>query len=307
MVGGIRAFNCCVREPTCKDFWASKAPRPNARGFGNHFWEFPKMLAFLRPSRIWCSSHVSLSDARILPMASLWLDRNPVNLKSWNEQCAKQICSCRWELSNKWLLGYCRGFDSRHEEYQTKKIILEAGEKAYKASAVVLHTFDALERDILAALSTMFRRIYAIGPLHLLIRHAMENPTELGGINLWKEETECFQWLDSKSGSIVYVNFGSEVVLTQEQLIEFGMGLADSNHNFLWVTRPNLVAGHSAILPPEFTARTKKRGMILSWCPQEQVLNHASAEPFLTHCGWNSMLECFGWSSDAMRSILLKY
>lgn len=40
-------------------------------------------------------------------------------------------------------------------------------EEASKASAIILPTFDALEHDVLNALSTMFPKLYTIGPLEL--------------------------------------------------------------------------------------------------------------------------------------------
>jgi len=39
------------------------------------------------------------------------------------------------------------------------------------------------------------------------------------------------------------------------------------------------------ILSSEFVNEISDRGLIASWCPQEQVLNHPSIGGFLTHCG----------------------
>ncbi|KAF2299704.1 hypothetical protein GH714_002595 [Hevea brasiliensis] len=47
--------------------------------------------------------------------------------------------------------------------------------------------------------------------------------------------------------------------MTNEQLVEFALGLANSNKTFMWVIRPDLVAGHTAVLPPEFVTVTKER------------------------------------------------
>ncbi|CAL2248987.1 unnamed protein product [Prunus armeniaca] len=155
---------------------------------------------------------------------------------------------------------------------------MEATDKVDKASAVVILTFDALEKDVMDALSSMLiPPLYTIGPIQLLLNQIPEDSLSPIGYSLWKEETECLQWLNSKApNSVVYVNFGSVAVMTPQHLVEFGWGLANSKFHFFWVIRPDLVIGESAYLPPEFVAETKERGLIASWCPQEEVLNHPS-------------------------------
>ncbi|KAK4274121.1 hypothetical protein QN277_017400 [Acacia crassicarpa] len=164
--------------------------------------------------------------------------------------------------------------------------------RAQRASAIILNTFDALEHDVLEGLSSILPPVYSIGPLNLLINDVTDKDLKSIGSNLWKEETECLEWLDTKEpNSVVYVNFGSITVMTNKQLIEFAWGLANSNQTFLWVIRPDLVGGDNAVLPAEFVQETKNRGRLYSWCPQEQVLAHPAIGGFLTHSGWNSTLE----------------
>ncbi|KAK9937754.1 hypothetical protein M0R45_014524 [Rubus argutus] len=99
---------------------------------------------------------------------------------------------------------------------------MESIEKANNASAVVLLTFDALEKDVWKFSPHLFlHQFYTIGPLQLLLNQIPEDPLKPMGYSLWKEETDCLQWLQSKApNSIVYVNFGSIAVLTPEQLLE---------------------------------------------------------------------------------------
>ncbi|XP_062077083.1 7-deoxyloganetin glucosyltransferase-like [Humulus lupulus] len=160
-------------------------------------------------------------------------------------------------------------------------------------NAMIFNTFDSLEHNVLEALSSMFPcPIYTLGPLHVLVNKTQSKSLSSIASNLWVEELECLQWLDSKdSKSIVYVNFGSITAVTPEQLVEFAWGLANSKKPFVWIIRPDLVDGDSAILPSEFVEETRERSLISSWCPQEEVLSHPAIGGFLTHCGWNSTLE----------------
>lgn len=167
-------------------------------------------------------------------------------------------------------------------------------ERALKASAIILNTFDALEQDVLQAFSSInnLPPVYSIGPLNFLFKEVTDNELNSIGSNLWKEERECLKWLEGKEpNTVVYVNFGSIAVMTNDQLIEFAWGLANSKKTFLWVIRPDLITGENAVLPLEFLEETKNRGLLSSWCPQEEVLDHSAIGVFLTHSGWNSTLE----------------
>ncbi|KAJ7945420.1 Glycosyltransferase [Quillaja saponaria] len=162
-----------------------------------------------------------------------------------------------------------------------------------KASAILINTFKELEHEVLDAIVAKFPNIYNIGPLHLLGRHFHENQNKSLGSSLWKEDTQCLEWLNKwETNSAVYVNYGSVTVMTEQHLIEFAWGLANSKRPFLWIVRPDVVmGGESATLSPEFYNEVKDRGYLTSWCSQEQVLAHPSVGVFLTHCGWNSTTE----------------
>ncbi|XP_024008649.1 UDP-glycosyltransferase 85A2 [Eutrema salsugineum] len=173
------------------------------------------------------------------------------------------------------------------------KFVIRETERSKRASAIILNTFD-LEHDIIQSMQSILPPVYSVGPLHLLANREIQESSETGkmGSNLWKEEVECLAWLDTKApNSVVYVNFGSITVMSAKQLEEFAWGLAGSGKEFLWVIRPDLVAGEEAVVSPEFLTETADRRMLASWCPQEKVLAHPSVGGFLTHNGWNSMLE----------------
>ncbi|KAL9461018.1 hypothetical protein AB3S75_004087 [Citrus x aurantiifolia] len=161
-----------------------------------------------------------------------------------------------------------------------------------ESSAIIYNTFDELEGEVLEAIVSKSPNFYTVGPLHLLCRHLPESEFKSFRSNLWKEDSECLKWLNEKEpNSVAYVNYGSITVMTDEQMKEFAWGLANSGHPFLWIVRPDMVTGDSAILSQEFYEEIKDRGMIANWCPQDKVLSHPSVGVFLTHGGWNSILE----------------
>ncbi|KAL4300986.1 hypothetical protein AHAS_Ahas17G0255700 [Arachis hypogaea] len=142
---------------------------------------------------------------------------------------------------------------------------------AMHAKGIILNTFEDLESEVLDAIRAKYSNVYSIGPLSMLFKQLSNSNTqlELIDLNLWKEDNKCLEWLDKRDrGSVVYVNFGSLVIMIPKQLSEFAWGLVNSKYHFLC-----------------------ERGLVLGWCQQEKVLCHASIGGFLTHCGWNSTLE----------------
>ncbi|GER52123.1 UDP-glycosyltransferase 1 [Striga asiatica] len=181
--------------------------------------------------------------------------------------------------------------ESTHMQYY-----LDQTSKMGRASALILNTFEELEAPIIYHLHSIFPSIYAIGPLHIVPR-PIGPDTSHNSSSLFQMDQSCMGWLDSqRPKSVLYVSFGSVVVLTNDQFTEFWHGLVDSGKPFLWAIRPNLIAddnnGPNITTLDELKAATPVRGLIVGWAPQEDVLAHDAVGGFLTHSGWNSTLEC---------------
>ncbi|XP_076957385.1 UDP-glycosyltransferase 92A1-like [Bidens hawaiensis] len=109
---------------------------------------------------------------------------------------------------------------------------------------------------------------------------------------------ECIEWLDSQStGSVLYISFGSQNTISESQMMELAKGLEESKKPFIWVIRPPVgfdVKGdfRPEWLPTGFKDRIRKQGLVIhNWAPQLEILCHRSTGAFLSHCGWNSVME----------------
>ncbi|KAM0929475.1 hypothetical protein ACQ4PT_001551 [Festuca glaucescens] len=133
----------------------------------------------------------------------------------------------------------------------------------------------------------LFPDIVPIGPL--FADQELRKPVG----QFWPEDGSCLEWLDAQSdSSVVYVAFGSFTIFDPRQFRELAEGLELTGRPFLWVVRPDFtLRGLSKAWLDEFQRRVAGKGMIVSWCPQQQVLAHPSVACFVSHCGWNSTTE----------------
>ncbi|EOX93683.1 PREDICTED: UDP-glycosyltransferase 74G1 [Theobroma cacao] len=158
-----------------------------------------------------------------------------------------------------------------------------------EADWVFLNIFYDLEKEAVDWMS-QFWNVMTIGPTipSMYLDKRLENDKHYG-MHLFKPKTStCMSWLSGKpKSSVVYVSFGSMAELDVEQMAEIAWGLKGSNCYFMWVVRES----EEAKLPQNFIEETAEKGLVVSWCPQLEVLSHESIGCFLTHCGFNSVLE----------------
>jgi cyanohydrin beta-glucosyltransferase len=155
------------------------------------------------------------------------------------------------------------------------------------SKAVILNTFYDMEKDVVDALAKLLPPVYTVGPLSSIVAALSESGDTLGAsdASLLQEDTKCMTWLDGKAaGSVVYVSFGSHGNMGGMMLPEFAAALERCESPYLWVLRPDMAAD----------VEVGEHGLVVSWCAQEAVLRHPAVGLFVSHCGWNSILESVG-------------
>lgn len=156
------------------------------------------------------------------------------------------------------------------------------------SSGVIINTFEELEHSDLASLREVLSvPFFPIGPSH---RFCVTSPSS----SSQAEDTDCISWLDKQPPkSVIYVSFGSLLAMSEAEMLEIALGLADSEQPFLWVVRPRSVRDPEWLekSPSHFLKALEGRGKIVKWAPQKEVLAHPAVGAFWTHSGWNSTLE----------------
>lgn len=149
---------------------------------------------------------------------------------------------------------------------------------------VLVKGFREIEGEYVDYLSDLLgKKFVPVGPL-------VQNPSYDKS-----DSSKIMDWLDDKAkGLTVYVSFGSEYFLKQEDMHELAHGLELCNLNFIWVVR--FPKGEKKTLeeslPLGFLDRVGERGLVVEgWAPQAEILVHDSIGGFVSHCGCSSMME----------------
>lgn len=163
-----------------------------------------------------------------------------------------------------------------------------------ETKGIIVNTFLELESYAIKALTSnpKLPPIYQVG--HLI---------HDAGINSKQEEIDpIISWLDDQpTSSIIFFCFGSFGSFDSDQVKEIAHAIEVSGCRFLWSLRRPPPEGHleypseyenlNEVLPKGFLQRTADTGKVIGWAPQVQVLAHSAIGGFVTHCGWNSVLE----------------
>ncbi|KAJ8767408.1 hypothetical protein K2173_017452 [Erythroxylum novogranatense] len=145
------------------------------------------------------------------------------------------------------------------------------------ATAVIANSSEELDPTVVNAFESRFQKFLNVGPFLLTLSSSPAS-----------DPHGCLDWLDKQERkTVVYISFGSVIMPPPHEMAELAGVLETSGFPFLWSLRGN----PEEKLPSGFLGRTKEKGKIVSWAPQREVLQHEATGAFVTHAGWNSILE----------------
>ncbi|KAK8593928.1 hypothetical protein V6N13_042519 [Hibiscus sabdariffa] len=267
--------------------WFQSHPSPPSVIVSDMFLGWTQRLASLVGSK-----HIVFSPSGAMALSvlySLWTDLPMLDGDNLTAVVSfDKIPNCPkypwWKISSTYRA--CLGGDP------AKEFIKDLFHANMQSWGLVINTFSQLERPYLHHLKQLMGsdRVWAVGPL-LDLTTAVDR----GGSSSVPLD-HLLAWLDGREDSqVVYICFGSQVVLTNDQTAAVASALEKSGVHFVWSikepTAGHVGANHNA-MPNGFEDRVAGRGLIIrGWAPQVAILSHRAVGAFLSHCGWNSVLE----------------
>ncbi|DAD49321.1 TPA_asm: hypothetical protein HUJ06_032042 [Nelumbo nucifera] len=190
------------------------------------------------------------------------------------------------------------------------RFLAEIEQQEWDSWGIIVNSFVELECEYVPSFESFYKDgtgAWCVGPLLLYDEVRNVNKTHIG------DPADIYiKWLDeqTESESVIYVSFGTQANVSDAQLDEVAFGLEMSGHSFILVIRSNTWSA-----PDEVEDRVRGRGLILrDWVDQRRILAHRATGGFLSHCGWNSVLEgltmgqpILAWPMIAEQSLNAKF
>ncbi|XP_052210049.1 UDP-glycosyltransferase 90A1-like [Diospyros lotus] len=178
-----------------------------------------------------------------------------------------------------------KGLQDPNPDDPFTQFVAEAGQEEFNCWGVIVNSFLELEGSYLPSLEPFYNvaKAWCLGPLFL--HHNMEFKSQ-------DDHDAIINWLDKQTdpASVIYISFGTQAEVSEAQLNEVAYGLELSDVPFLWVVRSALKWSWPDGL--EERLKAKGKGLIVrNWVDQRRILWHKATGGFLSHCGWNSVLE----------------
>ncbi|KAA8529292.1 hypothetical protein F0562_033909 [Nyssa sinensis] len=164
----------------------------------------------------------------------------------------------------------------------------------YSSWGCVFNSFEALEGEYLDYLKKKMghERVFGVGPLSLA---GGFEPMDQVNPNLDSDDRVLARLDECPDRSVLYVCFGSQKLLKRTHMEALASGLEWSGVRFIGVVKSvtaQQVADGFGFIPDGFEDRVSGRGMVIrGWAQQRSILSHRAVGGFLSHCGWNSVLE----------------
>ncbi|XP_022940844.1 anthocyanidin 3-O-glucosyltransferase 2-like [Cucurbita moschata] len=157
-----------------------------------------------------------------------------------------------------------------------------------EANGFLINTFFELEPDAIHWFAEQrLPPVYAVGP----ILNQKKNP------QIGESGEEIMKWLDEQPpSSVVFLCFGTMGSFNESQTKEIAEALERTGVRFIWAIRQT---PPESVLPEGFVDRTGGIGKVIGWAPQVEILKHPATGGFVSHCGWNSVLESL-WNAVAV-------